>query len=165
MGVTRRVVALAVVVIAAACGSSPTSPPSASSTAAVPSPATSATTVAPAVSPSAGPAWSVAPGSATGADPALLATVAALKTYPDTAAGFTVTGVRSSGDWAVLSAVASGSINAPAPVTETLMAIAHRTGSTWTVVTDRDATFCAVLASVPASVLSADERAYFGGCH
>jgi hypothetical protein len=87
-----------------------------------------------------------------------------MKTYPDTAAGFTVNGVCSSGDWAVLSAVASGSLNSPAPVTETLIAIAHRTGSTWTVVTDRDATFCAVLAAVPASILSADERAYFGGC-
>ena len=98
------------------------------------------------------------------ADPGLVTALAAERLAPDTAPAFVVTGIRGSGDWAVVSAVASDVPGAAVAPTETLVAIARRTSSGWTLTTDRDPGFCAAVAALPDGAVTDPDGIYFVGC-
>lgn len=164
-GSRRRSLALMVwsavvfVVVAAisSCGSN-ASTPSAAATPTVPS--------IPSPSPAAtGPFWVIDATAYPGDPPDLMAAVKALAIRPSTGALFEVNSLFVAGDWAVGWAGVQPFPSAVSSSTETAVVIGHLLGGTWVLTTDRDPTFCAVLAQTPQTIANDDERAYFVGCH
>lgn len=67
-------------------------------------------------------------------------------------------------DRAVLYGVEKSTANGRVVPTEPLLLLAHRSGSSWTLVTTVDPEFCATLSGMPTSLVGDTIKAYFGGC-
>jgi hypothetical protein len=107
------------------------------------------------------PPWAVGEAVRAAADPALLASLAALPPPAD-GARYTIAGMRQKGDW-VLLMIADGDAQA---ATEGGFALAVRENGQWKVTLATDApAFRAALAKAPAGTLAQDERDYFMGCN
>ena len=167
----RRGLLLLVAMITTGCGSSISpAPSSASVIASAPAPASLASGGVPAnaTSPLASPSvstpsaspWTVGEAVRAAADPALLASLAALPPPAD-GARYMFAGMRQRGDWALLMIADAD----PQAATEGGFALAVRENGQWkvTLATDTPA-FCTALAKAPAGALTQDERDYFMGC-
>lgn len=153
----------------ASCGSNgPTPSPVASQTApptTSPSPSlTSSPSPAPFPTPT-GPFWFVDPSTFPSQSPDLIAAIEALSVRPSTGTLFQVDSLLVSGDWAIAWAAVEPFPSALASPAETVVVIGHLVGGNWVLVSDRDPTFCAVLAQAPQDIANDQERAYFSGSH
>ncbi|MGA3058580.1 MAG: FHA domain-containing protein [Candidatus Limnocylindrales bacterium] len=76
--------------------------------------------------------------------------------------GFVVETVRAEGDWAIVFGHAvAGPSDSNIP-TETIVVIAQRTDTGWQTVSNRDEGFCAALNGLPAGIMNATERSFYG---
>jgi hypothetical protein len=147
-----------------ACGSSVSTPYPTARLTAVPIPSPTAP-ARPSPSPApTGPFWVIDAASYPGATTDLVSAIEALPVRPSTGTLFEVSSLLVVNDWAIAWAGVVPLPSAMASPTETAVVIGHLVGGSWILTTDRDPTFCAVLAQSPQAIANDEERAYFVGC-
>jgi len=159
MSVRPPLVIFAIALVLGGCGGTPP-PATPGASGGGPANATSPVASPSASTPSTSP-WAVGVAVRAAADPALLASLAALPPPAD-GARYAIAGMRQEGDWALLMIADAD----PQAATEGGFALAVRDNGQWKVTLATDAqAFCAALAKAPAGALTRDERDYFMGCN